>query len=230
VIAPEGRVLIKADYSQIELRIVAKLAGERNMIAAYQRGDDLHTLTARLLLGKQDVTKADRQIAKAVNFGLLYGMGAPKLQQHARAMYGVELTPEVAKRYRAAFFGAYPGLRRWHSRTGQTGEQAVDTRTLGGRRRLGVTHFTEKLNTPVQGTGADGLKAALALLWQRRAQCPGAVPVLAVHDEIVVECDAGQANAAAAWLKQAMLDGMAPLVAPVPVEVEVTVARTWGGD
>jgi DNA polymerase-1 len=100
---------------------------------------------------------------------------------------------------------------------------------LAGRRRLAVARFTEKLNTPVQGTGADGLKKALALLWERRAECPGVVPVLAVHDEIVVECDAVQAEAAADWLKRAMLDGMAPLVMPVPVAVEVTVAPTWGG-
>jgi DNA polymerase-1 len=73
------------------------------------------------------------------------------------------------------------------------------------------------------------LKAALALLWDHRAECPDAVPVLAVHDEIVVECEAGQAEMAAAWLRRAMLDGMAPLVAPVPVEVEVSVAATWGG-
>jgi DNA polymerase-1 len=86
------------------------------------------------------------------------------------------------------------------------------------------------LNSPVQGSGADGLKLALALLWERRAECPGAFPVLAVHDEIVVECDAGQADAAAAWLRQAMLDGMTPLLDPVPVEVEVRIARTWGGD
>jgi DNA polymerase-1 len=89
---------------------------------------------------------------------------------------------------------------------------------------------TLRLNSPVQGSGADGLKLALALLWERRDQCPGAFPVLAVHDEIVVEADAGQAGAAAAWLKQAMLDGMAPLIDPVPVEVEVAVGTTWAGD
>jgi DNA polymerase-1 len=82
----------------------------------------------------------------------------------------------------------------------------------------------------VQGTGADGLKLALALLWERRDQAPGAFPVLAVHDEIVVEADAGQADAVAAWLKAAMVDAMVPIVEPVPVEVEVKVARTWGGD
>jgi DNA polymerase-1 len=93
-----------------------------------------------------------------------------------------------------------------------------------------VTRFTEKLNTPVQGTGADGLKAALAMLWERRRDCPGAFPVLAVHDEVVIEADAVRADAAAVWLKQAMLDGMAPLIDPVPVEVDVKVSRTWGGD
>jgi DNA polymerase-1 len=86
---------------------------------------------------------------------------------------------------------------------------------------------TWRLNTPVQGTGADGLKSALALLWERRAEVPGAFPVAVVHDEILVECDAEQAGAVAAWLRQAMVDGMQPLIDPVPVEVEVKVARTW---
>jgi DNA polymerase-1 len=223
-------VLVKADYSQIELRIAAKVAGEAAMIEAYRRGDDLHALTARLLLGKGDVTKADRQLAKAVNFGLLYGMGARGFRVYARAKYGVALTEAQAEQYRRAFFAAYPDLRRWHAKVGGTRDRPVATRTLAGRRCQNVARFSEKLNLGVQGTGADGLKAALALLWERRGACPGAVPVLAVHDEIVVECDAGQADAVAAWLKTAMLDGMAPLAEPVPVEVEVKVAPTWGGD
>jgi DNA polymerase-1 len=227
--APPGRVLVKADYSQIELRIAAKVAGEQNMIDAFRRGDDLHALTARAVLGKSDVTGADRQLAKAVNFGLLYGMGARGFQAYARSHYGVELTEAQATTYRRAFFAAYPALRRWHAKVGVSGDRPVETRTLAGRRCRNVGRFTEKLNLGVQGTGADGLKAALALLWQRRADCPGAVPVLAVHDEIVVECDADRAEAAAAWLKRAMLDGMAPLADPVPVAVEVTVAPTWGG-
>jgi DNA polymerase-1 len=103
---------------------------------------------------------------------------------------------------------------------------------LAGRRRLldEKTPYTHRLNSPVQGTEADGTKTALALLWERRNQAPRAFPVLAVHDEIVVEADASQAAAAAAWLKAAMLDGMGPLIDPVPVEVEVKVARSWGGD
>jgi DNA polymerase-1 len=230
IVAPPGRTLVKGDYSQIELRLAAKIAGERAMIDAYRQGEDLHTLTARTILGQAAVSTADRQLAKAVNFGLIYGMGAKRFRRNARSTFGVELTEAEAERYRAAFFAAYPALARWHARAERTGFQRLDTRTLAGRRRLYVAKYTEKLNTPVQGSGADGLKAALALLWERRAECPEAFPILAVHDEIVVECNAGQAEAAGQWLKQAMLDGMTPLADPVPVEVEVAVARTWGGD
>jgi DNA polymerase-1 len=224
--APTGRVLVKADYSQIELRIAAKVAGERAMLNAYLAGEDLHTKTARMVLRVETVTKQQRQLAKALNFGLLYGMGVNGLRLYSQSQYGVALTHEEARDYRQAFFAAYPGLARWHR---SITDGPVDTRTLANRRRADVTRFTEKLNSPVQGTGADGLKLALALLWERRAECPGAFPVLVVHDEIVVEADADKADGAAAWLKQAMLDGMAPLIAPVPVEVEVEVAATWGG-
>jgi DNA polymerase-1 len=229
-VAPPGRVLVKADYSQIELRIGAKVSGDGALLSAYQRGDELHAMTARNVLGLTSVSKEDRQLAKALNFGLLYGMGARGFRQYARSEYGLELSDRQAAQYRDAFFHAYPGLAAWHCRFRR--EKAKQTRTLAGRRRLldEPTPDTRRLNTPVQGTGADGLKRALALLWERRGQAPGAVPVLAVHDEIVVEADAGQANAAAAWLKKAMHDAMAPLLEPVPVEVEVTAACAWGGE
>jgi DNA polymerase-1 len=229
IAAPAGRVLVKADYSQIELRIAAKVSGDKAMLKAYLDGEDLHTRTARNVLGVKDVTKEHRQVAKSLNFGLLYGMGAPGLRQYAATNFGVKLTEEEAGQYRAAFFKTYPGLRAWHQRIGRTKDQAIATRTLTGRHRRNVTRFTEKLNTPVQGTGADGLKLALSLLWERREQMPGAFPVLVAHDEIVVEADAAQADAAAAWLRQAMVDAMAPLIDPVPVEVEVQIGRTWGG-
>jgi DNA polymerase-1 len=226
--APPGRVLVKADYSQIELRIAAKVANDRAMLDAYGRGEDLHTLTARRLLGKADVTKDDRQIAKSANFGLLYGMGSRGYRAYAKTNYGVDLGEEQAIGYRSAFFNAYPGLCAWHARIRRA--HAKETRTLAGRRRLldVKTPDTHRLNTPVQGTGADGLKRSLALLWERRHQCPGAFPVLAVHDEIVIECDASHAETVSGWLRRAMLDGMAGWLDPVPVEVEVTVSRTWG--
>jgi DNA polymerase-1 len=227
--APPGRVLVKADYSQIELRIAAKISGDKAMLAAYQTAQDLHTLTAQRVLGRDQVSKEDRQIAKSANFGLLYGMGAKGYQAYAQSTYGVELTLEQARQYRQAFFSAYPGLAAWHRRVRR--EHAGETRTLAGRRRLldAKVFDTLRLNSPVQGTGADGLKRALALLWERRNQVPGAFPILAVHDEIVVECDRDQAEAASTWLRRAMLDGMAGWLAPVPIEVELTVAPTWGG-
>jgi DNA polymerase-1 len=228
IVAPPGRVLVKADYSQVELRIAAKVSGDEALLEAYRRGDDLHAITSRGVLGVAEATKADRQLAKALNFGLLYGMGHRGLMAYAKSKYGLDMTAEEARRYREAFFKAYPGLASWHRSVRARG--AGETRTLSGRRRLldAATPDTHRLNTPVQGTGADGLKLALALLWERRGECPGAFPVLAVHDEIVVEADEGQADAAAEWLKSAMADAMAPLIAPVPVEVEVTVGRSWG--
>jgi DNA polymerase-1 len=182
------------------------------------------------VLGVADVTKQLRQLAKALNFGLLYGMGAKGFRHYAKTNYGVELTEAQAASYRVGFFKAYPGLARWHQTVGRSRDLAEDTRTLLGRRVRGVVHFSEKLNAPVQGTGADGLKTALALLWERREQVCGAFPVLAVHDEIVVECDEALAATVAKWLKTAMLDAMAPIIDPVPVVVDVKIDRTWGGN
>jgi DNA polymerase I len=228
-VAPPGRALVKADYSQIELRIAAKLAGEGSMIDAYARGDDLHALTARHLLGKEEVTKEDRQLAKSVNFGLLYGMGANGFRDYARSNYGVELTEAQAQEYRERFFRAYPGLARWHRRVRDA--NAPETRTVAGRRRPldRETPLPLRLNAPVQGTGADALKRALALLWKRRADCPGAIPVLAVHDEIVVECPAGSVEEAKNWLRRAMADAFGVWIEPIPVEVEVRTGQTWAG-
>jgi DNA polymerase-1 len=229
IVAPEGRVLVKADYSQIELRIAARISGDKRMLAAYDAGEDLHTLTARLILGKDEVTKDDRQIAKSLNFGLLFGMQPPSLRIYARTNYGVEMTPQQAAHYRENWLRTYPGIAAWHRRTKQ--QWKPESRTLGGRRRIfnNETPLTWRLNSPVQGTGADGLKRALALLWERRAECPGAVPVIVCHDELVSECDRDQAEAVAAWMVAAMKDGMSPLIAPVPVDVEPQIARTWAG-
>jgi len=93
--------------------------------------------------------------------------------------------------------------------------------------------MTDRLNAPVQGTAADGLKLSLTLLWERRGECPGAVPVLVCHDEIIIECDDEQAADVKAWLETAMIDGMTAVIngtngVDVPVEVEVRIARSWG--
>jgi DNA polymerase-1 len=130
--APPGHVLIKADYSQIEMRIGARIANETRMIEAYQRGEDLHTLTARSITGRQDITKEDRQLAKPVNFGLIYGLSVNGLRRTAKTEYGIELSEQDAKRYRTAFFDAYPAIARWHNEI--KCRHAKETRTLTGQR------------------------------------------------------------------------------------------------
>jgi DNA polymerase I len=219
-------VLVSTDLSQIELRIAAKISGDQRLRDAFLHRQDLHTLTAQSILGLKEVTKEQRQLAKALNFGLLYGMGAASLQTYARVDYGINLTERQAAAYRERFFRTYPGLRRWHREVGSS--KSKETRTLGGRRRLltDETSYTQILNTPVQGTGADGIKEAIALLWERREACPEASLVLAIHDELVAEVPTEKAEAAKAWLEAAMKDGIAPLVAPVPVEVETTIEVT----
>jgi DNA polymerase I len=146
----------------------------------------------------------------------------------------VEMSVDEASLYRRHFFETYPGLKRWHDverRAWQRGD--AETRTLTGRRRIGVERLTDRLNAPVQGAGADGLKLALALLWERRDECPGAVPILVCHDEVVVECDADKAEEGKEWLVQAMKDGMDVVVnvmePHIPIEVEVSVFKAWSG-
>jgi len=204
------------------------------MLSAYAEGRDLHTLTARSLTGREEISKDDRELAKAVNFGLLYGMGVIGLQSYALKSYGIEMSPKEATLYRRRFFQTYPGIKRWHDderRAWLRGD--AETRTLTGRRRKDVERLTDRLNAPVQGTGADGLKLALALLWDRRDECPGAVPVLVCHDEVVVECDAEKAADAKVWLEKAMIEGMETVLngtdeVDVPVEAEARIARGWG--
>mgnify|MGYP001240621060 CR=1 FL=1 len=236
--APEGKLLIKADYSQIELRIAARISGDRRMIRAFSEGEDIHRTTARSLSQKEDVTGEERKLAKALNFGLLYGMSPSGLMRYARSNYGVKMTEEEASHHRESFFATYPDLKSWHERERRKHKQGdTETRTLIGRRAYGIERFTKRLNFPVQGTGADGLKLALALLWERRDECPpGATPILAVHDEIVVECYEADAGKAGRWLRAAMIEAMDEVIngdlsegdpLRVPVEVEVEVGRAW---
>src|SRR3712207_1329932 len=173
-------------------------------------------------------------MVKAVNFGLLYGLGEGGLQSYALKSYGIDMSSQEASLYRMRFFQTYPSLKRWHDnerRALQCG--ATETRTLSGRRRTDVQRLTDRFNAPVQGTAADGLKLALALLWEHRDECQGAVPVLVCHDEVVVECSAEQAADAKAWLEKAMIEGIDTVLngadeGHVPVEVEARVAISWG--
>jgi DNA polymerase-1 len=212
--APYGRVMVVADYGQIELRVMALVAREKTMLAAYRQGIDLHRKTAAALTGVplDAVTKAQRQLAKAVNFGLLFGQGAAGLAKYARTQYGVDMSLKQAERYRQAFFDMYPGLRRWQRRTAELAEASHSVRTPSGRvrtfkRKRGKSYFTAFLNTPVQGGAAEVMLAALAAL-DRRLKGLDAKLVNVVHDEIVLEVAADQAPAAKTAVEEAMVEGM----------------------
>ena len=236
--AAPDRALIKADYSQVELRIAAALANDPTMLQAFREETDLHALTASRLLHipLNQVEPHHRQLAKSVNFGLLYGMGVNGLKQDAEAKYGVRMSDREAAQYHRAFFLTYQGIARWHQQAKQQAEQvrhqevSLETRTLTGRRFLGVRHFNVLLNIPVQGTGGDGLKLALARLFEHRDQVPGATPVACVHDEILVEAPLADAQAAQAWLTSHMVEALREIVADqVPIAVEAVIGKNWAG-
>ena len=202
-----GRCLVVADYGQIELRVAALVSGDPAMLAVYEQGEDLHRKTAAAFLGKEPgaVSKAERQIAKGINFGMLFGSGAKGLQAFCKSSYGVELSLSQADKARAAFFQAYPGLSAWQGQTRKAAELAKQVRTPGGRvRGLDKNIGTECLNTPVQGGAAECLLAALAAL---DVDSLGGRLVNIVHDELVVECEPEQAGAVSAAVESAMVAG-----------------------
>ena len=233
-VAPEGRMLVVADYSQIELRAAAAIAGEAKMIDAYKAGADLHRLTAASVLGKPEdqVTKDDRQLAKAVSFGLLYGQTAQGLVRYAASAYGVTLEDNQAKSIRSAFFHTYTRLRQWHGTSYNKAERGVtEVRTRAGRRRLipsRASHwerFTALLNTPVQGGTADGIKRAITLVASRLPE--GAALVSTVHDELVVECREQDVEAVRSILSDSMKETMSALFPEVPIEAEANPCTNW---
>lgn len=226
--APPGRVLVKADYSQIELRVAAEIAEEERMIKCFMDGVDLHKQTASLILKKpmEEVSKGDRQVAKSLNFGLLYGMRAKGLQEYALESYGVSLSFDEAVEMRRKFFEVYTGLYKWQKSYDY--DQETTVRTVLGRPRT-TRSLTEKLNHPVQGTAAEGLKAALAMVWSDREHYKDTKPVAVVHDEIVLECPADKAEEVAERLVGVMKAGMSSVLKTVPVEVECTICSDWSG-
>jgi DNA polymerase-1 len=209
--APAGRVMVVADYGQIELRVAALISGDRNMLKAYADGLDLHRKTAAAVAGiaTSQVTVEQRQAAKAVNFGLLYGQGAQGLARYARATYGVAMSLAQAEAARRAFFQAYPGLRRWQQATIQEARRTGHVATPGGRVRefQGGGVYSEALNTPIQGGAAEVLLATLSLLETHLAGID-ALLVNLIHDEIVLEVAQADSARACRALEAAMVAGM----------------------
>lgn len=232
--APAGKRLVIADYAQIELRVAAALAPCDALARVFREGRDAHLATAATLTGKPEsnVTAHERKLAKAVNFGFLFGMGADRFREYAASGYGVELDVREARRARDAFFATFPGIAAWHRRTAalcrSEGEVVVRT-ALGRRKRFapGRASVPAALNIPVQGTAAEGFKRALVAL---HSELPrhGARAVMCVHDEVLVEAPEAGAEGVCAAVIEAMRDAMSTVVTRIPIEVSARIAEDWG--
>jgi len=211
--SPPGRTLVVADFGQIELRVAALIAADKAMLSAYEKGEDLHAKTAAAVLGVAitSVTKAQRQLAKAVNFGLLYGQGAKGLVRYASTAYGVDMTQEQAQAARRSFFLAYPGLAAWQGRQSKESERTGKAVTPAGRvrdfrREPKGCRYTEALNTPISGGAAEVLMATLAVLDQHLGKLDAKL-VNVVHDELVLEVARDDEEGAKRAVEEAMLAG-----------------------
>jgi DNA polymerase-1 len=229
---PQGRKLIIADYSQIELRILAEFSGDRAFINAFKSGADLHKVTAAEVfnVGVDQVTREQRDFAKRLNFGVVYGIGAQRFS--IMTGLGVSEAENVLRKY----FATYRGLDTYLHEAADRAVRERQARTGSGRlvrfrydeqdrQQISMTKRNGK-NTPIQGTSADILKRALRLL-KDELRGTNAQIVNIIHDEIVVEADADEAEDVAQKVERAMRVAGEEYVKTVPVKVETEIADEW---
>ena len=236
-VASVGNVLVIADCNQIELRAAAYFSGDKRMIEAFVMGEDLHTKTASIVLGKSEmeITHENRQLGKALNFGLLYGQSTEWMVRYAKTRYGLEMTEKQAAKTRAVYFQHYEGLARWHAKAWDEIErtEAVEGRTILGRRRLSNPEasnwdcFQSKTNLVVEGACADGIKLALCEIRQRLPRNTWIIAI--VHDEIIVETPEAKAEQVKKLLQEIMVSVFDKLFKKqVPIEVDAKIRENWG--
>jgi DNA polymerase-1 len=229
---PDARRLVIADYSQIELRILAEFSGDQAFIDAFKSGADLHRVTAAQVFGvEQDqVTKEQRDFAKRLNFGVVYGIGAQRFSMMTGL--GVSEAEDVLRRY----FATYRKLDTYLRDSASRAVSDKQARTASGRlvrfnfdpsdrQQVSMTQRNGK-NAPIQGTSADILKRALRLLNDELRGTSGKI-VNIIHDEIVVEVDESESEDVATKVERAMVTAGEEYVQTVPVKVEFQIAREW---
>jgi len=228
--APQGWKIVDADFSQMELRLAAALAKDKNMTAAFQRGEDLHDYTAKQM-------GCDRQIAKSANFGLLYGAGAEGLRKYAGSS-GVVMTTDEAVKIRDNWLTTYSGIRDWQRKMNYLsrsteGDEWPETRVpVSNMRRFlkgDLNRTTVRCNTPIQGAGAAILKCALGNLWGKVKET-GEDKVMiaaAVHDELILLVKEDIADEWADILKTTMEKAEAKWLGDVPALAEVSIGDKW---
>ena len=233
-VAGKGNVLLSADYSQIELRIVAHMAQDESMLAAFRAGEDIHATTAAAIYGirPDEVTSRMRRIAKGVNFGLIYGMSVFGLTRYT------ELTLAESETFVKTYFQKFPGVKRYLDGIRKQAAQQGYVETLLGRRRyfpalqskanVQVKNREEReaINAPVQGTAADIMKIAMLRVPPalKAAGLKGRM-LLQVHDELVLECPASEVQETAQVVQEAMTNAY-PL--SIPLSTEARYGPNWG--
>ena len=231
-IAPKGRVLCDADYSQIELRVLASIAKDNNMINAFLSGIDIHTATAAQVFKMpiDMVTPVMRSRAKAVNFGIVYGIGAFSLSKD------IGVSRAEADGYIKSYLASYPQVAEYMENTISQAKADGFVTTLYGRRRYlpelsnsnaMLRAFGERVarNAPIQGTAADIIKLAMIRVFERlKAELPTACLILQVHDELIVECDEKDSVIACKILKEEM-EAAANMA--VPLTVDANIGENW---
>ena len=231
-IAPEGYKIVAADYSQIELRIMAHLASDEGLITAFSLGEDVHRATAAEVFNVplSDVTADLRRKAKAVNFGLIYGMSAFGLAKQ------LDVSRSDAQTYINAYFARYPGVKKYMDDTRILAKEQGYVETLFGRRlylpeidsrNAALRQYAERtaINAPMQGTAADIIKRAMLSVdeWLLRGEIDAKM-IMQVHDELVFEINAQDVDVAVEKIKS-LMSGAAEL--NVPLIVDVGVGNNW---
>lgn len=231
-VAAPGCVLVDADYSQIELRLLAHISGDETMQNAFKSGEDIHAVTASQVFGLplSEVTPAQRSSAKAVNFGIVYGISAFSLAQD------IKVSPAEARAYIDAYMQKYHGVREYMDRVIAEAKERGYVETLFGRRRpvpelkasnFNTRSFGERVarNMPIQGTAADIIKLAMVNVRRRlRAEGMEARLILQVHDELIAECPEREAERVAALLEEEMERAV---TLSVPLTAEAHSGHSW---
>ena len=231
-VAAPGKVLVDADYSQIELRLLGHIANDQAMIEGFKSGEDIHTITASqvFVVPVEEVTPLMRRSAKAVNFGIVYGISPFSLSQD------IGVTVAQAKEYMEKYFNHYSGVRAYMSDIIEKSKQDGFVSTLMGRRRwvpelkssnFNTRSFGERvaLNAPIQGTAADIIKLAMIRVRNRlKSEGLEGRLVLQVHDELIVECPEAEAERVCALVREEM-EGAAAL--SVPLLAETHAGKAW---
>ena len=230
--ADEGRILLDADYSQIELRIMAHMCGDKNMQQAFKEGLDIHTMTAAQVFDMPPVmvTSSMRSAAKAVNFGIIYGIGAFSLSKD------IGVSVAEANKYIKSYLSNYPEVEKFMEKTVSEARETGYVTTMYGRRRyvpelkssnkiLQAAGKRIAMNTPVQGTAADIIKIAMVSVYERlKEEKLDAKLILQVHDELIVDSSEADAERAGQIIEEEMTKAAS---LSIPLIAEVNKGRTW---